>query len=460
MTASSGSTIQPPGHQGRWPYLLGLWLLAFVLLPNIPFVLVRMVTTFNQAPFAMLYALIGTMVGLMGWSIVPALLMVLAFAFNLTLLISEFFGLDLRDALEQAHLILELNPLTEPFYVAGVIGCLASLGATIFVIHRQFERLRRLSPWLGMVTVMLLPVPLTLVSGKVHSLNGELRDWAGNLWENGFAGDGGAPETVVSAVTRSGFAGDRAIAERRHLVLVVVEAMGMLDDPAADAAVFGGETGHLRISRGVIPYEGSTTAAEMRELCGTTESFRAIRDQARSGADCLPARLRDLGYRTSGLHGMTEMFYDRQRWWPEVGLDDVRFFEDLKDEPGLGLCGGVFTGICDQDLVATIFSRVRGAAGPQFIYWLTLNSHIPVSAEVTRETGCDKAPAPFATDRVCTLGRMWAGIIEKLAKGLAEPGLPPMDVLIVGDHAPPLFLPSDRRQFQPDVVPWVLLQTP
>jgi phosphoglycerol transferase MdoB-like AlkP superfamily enzyme len=199
----------------------------------------------------------------------------------------------------------------------------------------------------------------------------------------------------------------------------------------------------------------------MRELCGTTDSFRRLRDRSRSGADCLPARLRAEGYRTMGLHGMTEAFYDRRQWWPTVGLDDSRFLEHLTGQAGLGLCGGVFVGICDRDLVAQIFARLQAADAPQFIYWLTLNSHIPVSAEVTRETGCDRSMAPFATDRVCTLGRMWAGIIQDLARGLAEGDrAAPTDILIVGDHAPPLFLPRDRRQFAADVVPWILLQTP
>ena len=455
MKPLSGSTKQLAAPEESCYRLFAFWLLAFVVLPNIPFGLVRLVTTANQAYFAMFYAIVGTMLGTMGWSIVPAILISFAFVLNLTFLIAELFGLDLIDAVEQAHLILELNPFTDPFYVGGVAGCMVSLGAMLFLIHRMFDRWRRLSPWLGLLTVVVTPLLFMLASGKVHSKHGELRDWASAL-----IGLDSTPQPAVSAVAQSGFAGATAIASRRHLVLIVVEAMGMLDDPAADAAVFGSLNNSLLISRGVVPYIGSTTAAEMRELCGTMESFRVIRDRKRSGADCLPARLRGLGYQTSGLHGMTAAFYDREDWWPEIGLDNIRFLEQLEMTPGFGRCGGVFNVICDRDLATMIFDRIRSATSPQFIYWLTLDSHIPVSAEVTRETGCDKAPAPFATDRVCTLGRMWAGIIEKLAKGLAEPGLPPMDVLIVGDHAPPLFLPSDRRQFRPNVVPWILIQSP
>jgi hypothetical protein len=41
---------------------------------------------------------------------------------------------------------------------------------------------------------------------------------------------------------------------------------------------------------------------------------------------------------------------------------------------------------------------------------------------------------------------------------LTDPDLPPTDVLIVGDHAPPFFDRSQRSQFDPERVPWVLLK--
>ena len=53
---------------------------------------------------------------------------------------------------------------------------------------------------------------------------------------------------------------------------------------------------------------------------------------------------------------------------------------------------------------------------------------------------------------------MWRDLFVALAAELERPDMPPVDVLLVGDHAPPLFYPADRGQFEPGVVPWILLK--
>lgn len=430
-----------------------LWLLAFIILPNIPFVLSDLVLTFNQSTYAVFMAGAGCFVGLL-----PAAVMVVIFlalyGFNFAALVSETFGLDLEDTIDSAHLLLDLDPLAEPAYmlVGGVL--VACAAPALWLIARCRHEMAQVSPRIGVLAAFLLPIPFSAISGQQQEMAGEIN----YLREMVFAPDPAAAPPAVSAVAASGFAGAGAREEGRALLLVIVEAMGEFREEEMREAIFAPLaapeiTARYTISRGTVPYKGSTTAAEMRELCGSTVKYRAIRDDEASGADCLPTKLRAGGYETIALHGMIAGFFEREDWWPKIGFGEQAFLEHLAPRANR-LCGKVFPGICDEDMVDLAVSRLEAR---RFVYLLTLNSHIPVDREVARSLGCDSAPAPFGSERTCTLGRLWTNVMSRLARRLAAPGAAPADILIVGDHAPPLFLPADRDQFVPGLVPWVLL---
>ncbi len=59
---------------------------------------------------------------------------------------------------------------------------------------------------------------------------------------------------------------------------------------------------------------------------------------------------------------------------------------------------------------------------------------------------------------ICRLFSLWSQVNDGLADVLADPTLPATDVLLVGDHPPPFFDRSQRNQFDPERVPWVLLK--
>lgn len=449
MSAAVSSSSTPPRPRRG----LVLWLLAFIILPNVPFALSDLVLTFNQSTYAVFMAGAGCFVGLL-----PAGAMVVIFlalyGFNFAALVSETFGLDLEDTIDSAHLLLELDPLAEPAYVlvgAVLVGCAAP---ALWLIARHRHEMARVSPRIGVLAAFLLPLPFSAISGQQQEMAGEIN----YLREMVFAPAPSAAPPAIGAVAASGFAGAGAREEGRALLLVIVEALGEFRDEAMREAIFAplaapGIADRYAVSRGTVPYRGSTTAAEMRELCGSTVKYRAIRDGEVAGPDCLPARLRAGGYDTIGLHGMTAGFFEREDWWPKIGIGEQAFLEQLA--PGTKrLCGKVFPGICDDDMVDLAVNRL---APRRFVYLLTLNSHIPVDRGVARSLGCDAAPAPFGSERTCTLGRLWIKVMSSLARRLSAPGVPPADILIVGDHAPPLFLPADRDQFVPGMVPWVLL---
>ena len=341
---------------------LGRWLLVFVLLPNLPFIAVQALLPFNQTFFALLFGLIGTLAGLMVWPVVPMVLMSAVLAGNVLLIICTFFGLEIHDALEHAHLLTEIDPLAEPLYLAAFVGVAACYGATFTLLVRWFGPVRRVSPWLATLVVLALPVPFSMLADASDArLGGKDRDLFA------FTGlDAASPHPVAGAIAVSGFAGPGAVEAHRHLLIVIVEALGQPEAPEARQDIFAafdrpGIGARFAVSRGTVAYAGSTTAAEMRELCGTSASYRLVRDDAFATDDCLPVALAARGYRTAGLHGMTGSFFERRQWWPRLGLGQSDFLEQFATDPALGRCGVVFSGICDP---ASSLSWASGCARP------------------------------------------------------------------------------------------------
>ncbi|MCH7865190.1 MAG: hypothetical protein IIC56_08270 [Proteobacteria bacterium] len=101
------------------------------------------------------------------------------------------------------------------------------------------------------------------------------------------------------------------------------------------------------IAMGTISFRGSTTAGEMRELCGTRNSYLTILDASFDVAKCLPNRLAEMGHRSIAFHGFRSGFFSRHLWYPAMGFTDNVFFEQFKaagpEDPNR-FCGGMFIG--------------------------------------------------------------------------------------------------------------------
>lgn len=92
------------------------------------------------------------------------------------------------------------------------------------------------------------------------------------------------------------------------------------------------------------------------------------------------------------------------------------------------------------------------------VYWLTLNTHIPIYlGEVMARYDCNTPASMFSDPEVCWMAEMWTDVMESIARLALDPTLPPMAILVVGDHAPPLWSRKARRLFRPGEVSWVTL---
>jgi phosphoglycerol transferase MdoB-like AlkP superfamily enzyme len=194
----------------------------------------------------------------------------------------------------------------------------------------------------------------------------------------------------------------------------------------------------------------------MRELCASRQPYTVLTHEG-SGIDCIPAKLARRGYTTIAYNGFSGRFFDLRLWYPRVGFQQMYFGEELQSKMAR-TCGSVWLGACDIDVANEVAATLKAQDGPSMVYWLTLNTHIPISpGEGTPRYGCNTTASVFSDPEVCWMAEMWTDIMESIARIALDPALPPMAILVAGDHAPPLYSRKARRLFRPGEVSWVSL---
>jgi phosphoglycerol transferase MdoB-like AlkP superfamily enzyme len=255
------------------------------------------------------------------------------------------------------------------------------------------------------------------------------------------------------------------VPEAPNVVLIVVESWGLARDPALAGQLTEAYDDprialRYRVSHGSAPFSGLTVPGEARELCHSTLGFgilRATPDQIRQ---CLPARLHARGYRSTAVHGYVGQMFYRSAWYPTLGFDRSWFGPDLAAQ-GLPRCGGAFPGVCDASIAAWIGSTLLSGdpKQPQFVYWVTLNSHLPVPAhpDLPGDEACAAQPILLDDAALCSWFRLVRTVHQSVRQlALSDTGRPTIFVL-VGDHAPPFADPRLRQRFSGVEVPWVML---
>jgi hypothetical protein len=355
------------------------------------------------------------------------------------------FNISPTDVAILPTFLSEVRPWQSPMYLFGGAIVLGAAGISLW----NAPRLPRLK------TVPALAFCLLATLGLGRADQAATAATAGTYhaaWQPG--------QPFVSATTETSLT--RPPASRHNVVLIVVEGLG-LPTVAPEGPMFNADwnrpqwAGRYAVKQGKVPYYGSTTTGELRELCGVWGQYASF-DFAR--ARCLPQTYRAAGYRTSALHSFYGSFFDRDKWWPRLGFEAMAFKPELL-AGGARPCGGIFPGACDEDVPALIGARLKAGRQPQLIYWVTLNTHLPVIADPKLGTADCELPDAAWQDGDPQLCRMFmlhhrlADAIDDLAM---DPALPPTDFLIVGDHMPPFLGRQKRFRFDPAHVPYVYLK--
>ena len=114
------------------------------------------------------------------------------------------------------------------------------------------------------------------------------------------------------------------------ILLVVSESWGVSDDKIQNAVLepILKTQNHLNdLDRGIVDFRGVTVEAEIRELCQLDLLHFNFQDHKSEMSVCLPNKLKQKGYKTFAFHGAAGLMYDRVRWYPDVGFQELIFFE-------------------------------------------------------------------------------------------------------------------------------------
>ena len=269
----------------------------------------------------------------------------------------------------------------------------------------------------------------------------------------------------ASAHALSHLDGKAATAESPNIVLVLVESWGMMKDShLAQLLVTGYDDPRIAsrytVLRGAVPFTGLTVPGESRELCHLSAGFGIMNAPAELAKQCLPAHFHDRGYQNIAIHGYTGQMFSRDNWYPKLGFDQM-WFEPELTHAGLPSCDGAFPGICDASIGGWIGSSLLSGqeARPRFIYWVTLNSHIPVPArlDLPEDGTCASEPALANSPPLCSWFRLVRNVHESAEKIAMQSNARPTIFVVVGDHAPPFSKPERRNAFSGAEVPYLIL---
>jgi phosphoglycerol transferase MdoB-like AlkP superfamily enzyme len=280
---------------------------------------------------------------------------------------------------------------------------------------------------------------------------------------------GGPKDSVAAASQRvvrfeAASASSRADAMLPNVVLILVESWGKPVDALLEESLVRPYSDKnlaekYTLSQGVVPFHGPTVSGEARELCGSAMGFGLLTASRSELKGCLPETMRRVGYHSTAVHGYSAMMFDRGEWYGRIGFDESWFRDRLQGQ-GLALCPGPFPGICDAAASAWIGDRLqREGDSPQFIYWVTLNSHLPVPIpnRVENAPSCADNAVTAGSPGICSWYQLEFNVHRSVSELALRPTARPTIFLIVGDHAPPFSSARSRAQFSDQVVPYVLL---
>lgn len=240
-----------------------------------------------------------------------------------------------------------------------------------------------------------------------------------------------------------------------RLLLIVNESWGVAKSSELTAALLNTlVTSPVveEVSLGELPFVGATVAGELRELCRLSPNHFNLKDVSAGFEDCLPNKLSEMGYSTRAMHGAVGLMYDRLHWYPRAGFQRSTFFES-KAWPER--CYS-FPGACDLDLMDELKSEFA-LPGKRFMYWLTLNTHSVYDLRDLRLPPLDcKRYGVVEDSESCRNFRLQAQFFQGLAETLRDDRMKGVEILIVGDHSPPVFNKEEKNNyFSENKVSWL-----
>ena len=419
----------------------GIHALAFVVVPNLPYALLLTEYALRpRTPFILLYWCIGVIAPKCpAWLVACALAAVAIL--DLVWFVSGLLMFKPSLVVEAFRYAPLIYPAASSLYLAIGTGVIATIIVPVYLVwHPQRARLLRRRGVAATLMVALVVADLLVTI------------------------DPAPPSPAFdSAMRQTDLERSDAMQNHGALLIVMVESLGVFSEPAHTARLNKAMRSDkviakYRVREGVSPQAGMTTGATSRELCGRWATWGDY--LAGTAADCLPSRLAVRGYEAHAVHAYTGHMFDRFDWYPKLGFEHLTFEEQMRAGGVGGHCGTMFPSACDRaaaDIVRELM--IAPSDVPRFVYWLTVDSHMPIDpADGTTRWDCG-AGGPFGNETVCLFAQIWADVFEATARIATDSALPSgTSVLIVGDHPPSFVSRTVKRYFVPGVVPWIYLE--
>jgi len=224
--------------------------------------------------------------------------------------------------------------------------------------------------------------------------------------------------------------------KKRNIILIVVESLGASSlDPKSNFGYRELTNDYRSFSlmrRGLIPFHGSTTWAGIRERYGREGTYPLSENQL---TNSFINEFKHQEFYTLGIHSYRGSMFERSYWWPREGFQETVFMENRINQYPLDY--GALIGLNDEAMLEGEIRRATSKS-PYFMYFLTSNTHFPTSED----------PNKFLENALFRL-------LSKIDLLVKDGTLTDTDLIIVGDHAPPIA--SDR--FSSTYVPYYILRT-
>jgi hypothetical protein len=186
--------------------------------------------------------------------------------------------------------------------------------------------------------------------------------------------------------------------------------------------------------QGSLQFLGLTAQAELRELCQLDTTFIDLREVKSGFQGCLPNLLVQRGYQTYGMHNATNFMYGRDSWYKLAGFQYTYFKENL----GISKQCVPFDGICDWDLLP-LLKQEFAQNNRIFSYWMTLTAHFYYTETDIHSERFQCAEYGIPKGEICQNLRHQAQFFDNLAQIVDSPEMKGVEVIVVGDHVPPIF---------------------
>lgn len=437
-------------------------------LPNVPLLLVRGALHMKFAFINLDYFFL-TLLACEGSPALAQFLFALTYLLELVRVVDSVFYFSQRDPL---FAIRFLSHVHKALILGWAAVFLLVLGASLWLWRAVLQRLRGRPVWQSAVPVAVLLLLLLSVDQALgYKLLGTSRHlrWGNRAVDETLlrmpltvARPAPPPAIVAADKSASGPLWSTGQIAKKHenVVLVVVESMGRLRDSGGFTREFAPFSDPRLLQRytvrmGTVPFTGATIAGEMRELCRLRTGLEITGNTLKNRQPCLPERYRRAGYDAVAFHGFRGTMFQRSEWYPLLGFTATHFLDDMTDQRQ---CDGAFYGVCDEAIVSMMDRRLQaqrqGTAPPQFLYWMTLNSHLAVDEQSAPAEVC-----PVAANRhVCAHLAYVQKVLDSVKQLALDPAIGPTHIMLVGDHAPPFITPDDRNRFNSSVVPFIYLQ--